>query len=351
MKRACDIRRLGRWAAALSVVLVFGCSQEPVSTPDERLQAAGTEAAHLLMRSRQATQAGRYNEALALADQLIQQVPDLPAAHYQRGILLLRLHQLGAADSALARATALDPYYRGAWYQRGHVAFEDANYPEAIRHYRKQRDMILDSPRKLRDYYRDTDAVALPQTWLQIGRAYQLMQEADSARHAYEQVLALDATHAQAHAWLSELYDEEGRVDEALTHARQARQYEAENPDFGQQLGALLVKSGQLEEAVPLLERAVAAQPWDASATYNLGRALVSLGRTDEGERYLAMTDQLQELEQAINHAKAGAARYPEDPARWEFLANLLGRAGRSAEQQQALAVMRTLRAAEATSR
>lgn len=331
------------------LLLLGGCRPENVQTPAERLQAAGPEVARLLVQAREATEAGAYQEALMLADQLIKTAPEFPEGYYQQGLVYFHLHQLGAADSALARAVARDPYSRGAWYQRGHVAFEDAHYDEAIRRYQRQRDVILKSPPRLRDYYQETDRVALPQTWLQIGRAYQLKQVADSARLAYQQVLQLDSTHAQAHSWLAELYEEEGRMELAVQHARKAWEHDTDTPAYADQLGGLLFKQGNVDEALPLLEQAVRAMPWKASANYNLGRALVASGAAERGEQYLMHTDVLQELEQAINHARAGVARYPKDPARWEFLSNLLGRAGLRAEQAQTMAVARTLKANDST--
>ncbi len=327
----------------LGLLAAQGCAREPVRTPAEQLQAAGIEAGQLLSMARQATNAGQYAVALEIVDSLVSVAPGLAEAHNQRGHVLMQLYQLEAAEEAFAQAVTLDPYHRGAWYQRGHVAFEQGQYREAIRRYQQQREKIESSPEKLREYHRQTDATALPQTWLQIGRAYELLQRQDSARWAYEKVLALDTTHAQARAWIAGLYDEEGHLEEALAHMRRAWQYGNENPEFAYQLGTLLFKNGDLQEALPLFEYSVTAQPWHAGAHYNLGRTLMALGRAEEGQQHLALTDQLQDLDQEIDQARAAAARFPNDPARWRAVAEWLGRAGRRAEQQQALAVARAV--------
>lgn len=338
-------RRASLSAAVVGCLLWMapGCAREPVRTPAERLQAAGEQAVELLAQTRQATNAGQYVEALGFVDRLLSVAPELPEAHYRHGHILMELYQLEAADAAYAQAVALDPYHRGGWYKRGHVAFEQGQYREAIRRYQRQREVIESSPEKLRQYHRQTDETALPQAWLQIGRAYQLLQRPDSARWAYEEVLALDTTHAQASAWLAGLYDEQGRTQEALMHARRAWRHGKGNPDFGYQLGTLLFKNGSLQEALLLLTHTAAAQPWRPGVHYNLGRILMALGRTEEGQRHLAVTDQWQELDQEIDQARAAAARFPNDPARWRVLADLLGRAGRRDEQQQTLAVARAV--------
>ena len=327
----------------LFMLVVFGCTREQVTTPDERLQAAGVHAAGLLVEARQATNAGHYTQAFALVDSLLRVAPDLPDAYFQRGHLLMQLYQLDAAQEAFREVVALDPYHRGGWYHQGHAFFEQGRYREAIRLYHHQREVILSSPKVLREYHRQTDETALPQSWLQIGRAYELLQRPDSARWAYEEALGLDSTHAQANAWLAGLYDEEERTQEALAHLRRAWRHGQDNPHFAYQLGLLLLKNGQLQEALPLFEHAAASQPWTPGIHYNLGRTLIALGRREQGEHHLAVTDQLQELDQQIDMARAGIARYPDDVARWRELADLLENAGRRAERQQVRAVVRTL--------
>jgi tetratricopeptide (TPR) repeat protein len=255
----------------------------------------------------------------------------------------MALYQIEAADSAFQQAIALDPYHRGGWYQRGHVAFERGTYREAIRLYHRQKEVILSSPNALRAYYRRTDETALPQSWAQIGRVYELLQLPDSARWAYEAVLAMDSTHAQANAWLAGLYHNEGRTREALPYSRRAWRHDQSNPAFAYQLATLLLDQGDIEEALPLLEHVAAVQPWNAGAQYNLGRILVGLGRVEEGQQHLAATEQLQDLDKAIGYARAAVARFPNDPDRWHTLADLLGHAGRRQEQQEALAVARAL--------
>jgi len=327
----------------LFMLVVFGCTREQVTTPDERLQAAGEHAAGLLTQARQATNAGNYTKAFGLVDSLIRAAPDLPDAYYQRGYLLMQLYQLEAAQEAFREVVALDPYHRGGWYHQGHVFFEQGRYREAIRLYHHQKEVILSSPKALRAYHRRADETALPQTWLQIGRAYELLQRPDSARWAYEKVLALDSTHAQANAWIAGLYDEEGRTQEALASLRRAWLKGQDNPDFAYQFGRLLLKNGQLQEALPLFNYAAARQPWMPGVYYNLGRTLIALGRREEGERHLAVTDQLQELDQQIDMVRAGIARYPDNVARWRELADLLENAGRRVEGQQVREVVRTL--------
>lgn len=325
------------------VIVLVGCQPGGSSTPAEQLQEAGQEAAQLLNQVQVAAQQAQYSQALALVDNLIQHAPDLPQAYYERGLLRIQLRQFEAADQDLAQATDRDFFHRGAWYQRGHVAFEQRKYREAIGFYQQQKNVIKTSPRTLLEFYEQTDQQALPQIWLQVGRSYELLNVPDSAKWAYLQVLGLDSTHAQAHSWLGELLKEEGALQKAQEHGQKAMYYNGSNPEFAYNLGMLYFEQGDLQEAIPLLDRVVAQQPWNASAHYNLGRSLVSIGRTDEGQKHLGQVDQLQDLDQRIEYARAAVAQFPDEPARWRQLAQLLGQSGRVHEQQQVLQILRGL--------
>lgn len=296
-----------------------------------------------LVEARRAVENGKYATGLGLLDSLLLDVPDLPEAHYLRGDILLLLYKLDEADAAFKETVTHDPYHRGGWYKRGHVAIEKGQYHQAISMYNRQKEVVLSSPDELRTYYDDEDASVLTLTWMQIGRSYELLQVVDSAQWAYEEALALDSTQAQANAWLANLYDEVGQTDEALHFMRRALQYDSGNPEFAYQLGTLLFKNGNLEESLPLLKHVIAVQPWNPGAHYNLGRALIAVGREEEGRHYLALTEKLQNLDQEIDLARAAAASYPNDPARWQKLANLLGYAGRREEQRHASAVAQTI--------
>ena len=323
-------------------LIVCACSAD-VMTPAERLQAAGERAGLLLGDVARAEAEMRFGDALVLADSLVKIAPDLPQAHFRRGQMQLKLYRLDSADASYARAATLDPYHRGAWYQRGHVSFERGQYREAVKRYHRQREVILNSPKKLKDFYGGTDDNAIEQTWLQVGRSYQLLHRPDSAAMAFERVLERDSMHAQANAWLADLHDEQGQTADALILAQRAMRADTRNPDFVYKVGVLLFKSGELGAAVEVLQKALAAQPWNAGVHYNLGRALIATGRTEEGQWHLQQTDVLQDLDQEIDQARAGAARFPNDPARWRAVADLLGRAGRRAEQREALSIARSV--------
>ena len=92
------------------------------------------------------------------------------------------------------------------------------------------------------------------------------------------------------------------------------------DPDLGRSLNARgfgLMEDGRFEEAVPVLQQAVAAFPAGttdvhyAYALYNLGRALRLSGRPDEAipvlERRLQIPDQVETVRRELEAARAAA--------------------------------------------
>ncbi len=90
----------------------------------------------------------------------------------------------------------------------------------------------------------------------------------------------------------------------------------AENGEALRLLGTLHAQTGRTAEAIPLLERAVTADPGDDEAHNNLALALEAVGRIDEAETH---------LREALRLAPGEAERYAN-------LGALLHDAGRSAE-------------------
>lgn len=74
-------------------------------------------------------------------------------------------------------------------------------------------------------------------------------------------------------------------VDDNNIHVEWLPDEVAKDP-FGYALD--LLRHGELEEAIPLLQAFIAADPDDVDTLYNLGMALSDLGRLDEAKKYLS---------------------------------------------------------------
>jgi tetratricopeptide (TPR) repeat protein len=317
------------------LLVLVGCAAEPASPPPD------PQGMTLLGQAQRAYRQGAYATALALADSAAPLVPQLAEVPFLRGLVLAELYDYAGSDAAYGHAIALNPAYRSVRYNLGHNAFLQNAYREALRHYRAEEHLLRDALKESPPAPADRQALAA--VLLQIGRTYSRLTRADSARLTYEQALVVDTANAQGYAWLAELDQEAGQLDAALVHARHALAREPQHPDYQLLTGRLLVQMGRPAEALPYLEAVVGARPWERSAHYNLGRALVATGQAEAGARHLARADTLEGLRSHIALTHQGLIQNPDDTLRWENYAYLLYQAGREAESRQALHVLRYL--------
>ena len=101
----------------------------------------------------------------------------------------------------------------------------------------------------------------------------QMKGEVEEAIGLYRKSLELYST-AEAHTFLGWAYSFQGRFDDAIEECRKAINVD---PDFGNpynDIGSYLIEKGKLDEAVPWLEKAIAAKRYDSYCFphYNLGR-------------------------------------------------------------------------------
>jgi Tfp pilus assembly protein PilF len=126
--------------------------------------------------------------------------------------------------------------------------------------------------------------------------AYQLQMEGDldGAIARYQHSIALHPT-AEAHTFLGWTYSFQGKLEEAIAECERAI---AVDPDFGNpynDIGSYLIKLERLDEAVPWLEKALAAPRYEPRhyPHCNLGQVWWAKGllakAAEEFERALAI--------------------------------------------------------------
>ena len=281
-------------------------------------------AAAYLVEAQRALHRADFASALALVDSAEHHATSDQASfqadvHFLRGRIFSEAKRYDEAETAYREALALNPDVRGAWFNLGNNAFRQQQYREAVDHYRRERA-----------------AHPSPALLVNLGRAYAELGVADSARWAYEEAIAADASEPSAYARLSQLYEDEGRFEDALQQAQQALQRDPDNLNYRYLVGSLLLQTGQPEAALEHLRPVAEQRPQHAAAQYNLGQALIRLGRTDEAQRYLAAADSARALERDVEQWTALVAADPDEPARWATLAHALRSAGRYDEATRA---------------
>jgi tetratricopeptide (TPR) repeat protein len=73
-----------------------------------------------------------------------------------------------------------------------------------------------------------------------------------------------------------------GKVDDAITHFRNALRIEPEDADSHYSLGTALLQKGSIDEAIAEFQGALQIEPGDADAHYNLAAAFRQEGKLDE---------------------------------------------------------------------
>jgi Tfp pilus assembly protein PilF len=119
------------------------------------------------------------------------------------------------------------------------------------------------------------------EAWELLREAYREQMAGDYARavEIYKSSLAIFPT-AEAHTFLGWTYHFQGKIDDAIAECKRAIEVD---PEFGNpynDIGSYLIQLGKFDEAIPWLERAIAAPRYEPRhfPHFNLGRAYAAKG-------------------------------------------------------------------------
>ncbi len=299
---------MGGKASLLRIVLLLivgsGCGPE---TPQE----VDAEAAFFLGEAQQAFEQEAYNIALAFTDSAYAEDPGFADIQFMRGRIYTGLARFDLADSAYIAALALDESLQGAWLNRGNLAIRKGAIKPALAMYNQE-------------------AARYPTAtvYLQMGRAYQDLGEADSARTAFERAIELDDSRATVFMRLGQLLGEQGDFEDAIVYTRKGLALEPDNQNYKFALGALLNANGEPEEAVSLLQPFVDVSPWHYWGHYNLGQAYQRMNDSERAGFYLARAESLQTTQTEMDHWQMMAESNPQHLMLWLRFGYALRRAG-----------------------
>lgn len=126
-----------------------------------------------------------------------------------------------------------------------------------------------------------------------LGIAYGQAGRADDARRTFEHALVIDPTSGLAHQNLATLHLQARNLPAAEAELRLALSIDASLPGAHTALGVVLSRTGRRTEALEAWRRAIALDPAELDALYNLTVELFAAGQIDEarriGDRYLAI--------------------------------------------------------------
>ena len=314
-------------AGLITFLLLLGaCSAERGELPSPH-------ARELLWEIQEAFDRQLYTQALTLLDSVVVLAPDYPRVHFLRGEVLSTLYRFDEAEVAFSKVLEIDPTYPGADFRKGNNAFFLGNNRQALELYQMEVNTLGSA----------ADSAVISTVWSQIGRVYARLGVKDSARTAFVKAVEFDQSNDQAWKWMAEMSEEDGNLEQAMTEIMQAVAVVPNNADYQYMVGALHYRNGEYALAIDPLILAIELAPWHAGAHYNLGRSLVALGRQDEGQHYLELTDSLQALDADIVLAHFAVRTNPEDRDQWIVLGLLYEQAGKQREAAEAFRIARQL--------
>ena len=109
----------------------------------------------------------------------------------------------------------------------------------------------------------------------------------EKARGEFATAVKQDPTAARPHVYLARISRDEGDLASARAQLDTALRLDPKNPLALREMGLVLFASKQYDLARRFFVRAVQADPQDRSAQGYLGCALMRLGRTQEGTKFI----------------------------------------------------------------
>jgi Tfp pilus assembly protein PilF len=198
-------------------------------------------------------------------------------------VCLVVLTQSACARSSTNRE-AREQAYRAN--NRGVAELEQLKFPEAARDFREalQRDRSL----------------AIAHVNLSIALFYS-QDFAGAAREATEAARLLPSA-PQPPYLLGLIARAENRTADAFREFERVRQIDAADVGTSISLGQIHLEKQEYAQAIAALRPAVAAEPYNVTAAYNLGLALTRSGQADEGRRMLERVQTLRSAGYAVTY-------------------------------------------------
>ena len=150
----------------------------------------------------------------------------------------------------------------------------------------------------------NADSYAQPQLSLSptqvefhIANALQKQGKKEGAIARYEQVIAINPQHSEAHSYLGYLKQQNGLISEAISHYQQALEINPNQAQTNLYLGCALEEQGKIAEAIDYFDRAIQLSFNSPSSHLRLALALLLTGNLQRGFVEYEWRWQTQELE------------------------------------------------------
>jgi tetratricopeptide (TPR) repeat protein len=203
--------------------------------------------------------AKRFDAALSYFEQSLTLNPDQAEVYLAVVELQRRLKRPEAVQTTLATWKKKFPADWRIPYVTTFIAVEKKDYAAALAAFEEALKLAREAP---------DEAKLGPQFYFAYGAAYERSGDLDNAAVQFRKALELDPNFASAHNYLGYMWADKGiHLTEALTHIEKAVALDPDNGAYLDSLGWVKFKLGHVEEALPLLERAIQLLEKDTNRT------------------------------------------------------------------------------------
>jgi tetratricopeptide (TPR) repeat protein len=238
--------------------MLIGCASSGSKTAEKATAAAGstaqqaarTDPLYSLTLMRQGSvllQQEQYDEALAKFNQAERIAPGNATVHNMIGICYLRMRSLDRALEAFNTSLELAPSYSDARNNRGttYLALGQLRLAEV--------DFLA--------VLGDSTYPHRYQVYFNLGMTYYRQDQLGAAEENFRKAATAPFPVFEAFVALSDVLQDQGRVDEALELLEDAKLQFPDEIEATYQLGKLLMEMGRSDEARPYLEEVISKEP------------------------------------------------------------------------------------------
>jgi protein O-GlcNAc transferase len=221
---------------------------------------------------------GDFQEAVTVLEKATSRRPGDAQAAYLLGMARFRTGELRPAAAALRRSVALQPGFVEGHRRLGQVYTIAREYSLAAASLERARALAPE------------DVTTL----IQLARLFLLTGEVERARDALDRALRQQPESGAAHALMGEVERQSGPSGWAAARREfhRALELDPSNADAHHRLGWLALRANRIDEALSHLREAVRLEPNRVAAWYLLAQAARGAGRGDEARRALDMFQQ-----------------------------------------------------------
>ena len=267
------------------------------------------ESRKTFLAARTAVAEGRYQEALALYRKVLEKMPADPVVHFEYALLLRDLNVAEQAESEAREAVRLDPDLAEAQKLLGSMELAGAESDPkrlnpAIEHLSAARRLApadvgtaVGLARALLAADRAAEAAAVldelpelagqPSVQRLTAEAKAKSGQSKEAEAIYRELWRADPSDREIAAALIDLYEDEDKMEEALTVLATLERRDPSNSAVTERIVLDLARAGRFAEAEKRARELTANRPENRAGQRLLATVLFERGQTQQGEKVL----------------------------------------------------------------